>query len=52
MLSDLGGNKISYLYLIFVFTYNGENLAVVDDFVYLGVTFTRNASFVKHKNIF
>ena len=32
-----------------VFTYNGETLAVVDDFVYLGVTFTRNASFVKHK---
>ena len=35
-----------------VFTYNGENLAVVDDFVYLGVTFTRNASFVKNKNTF
>ena len=32
-----------------VFTYNGENLAVVDDFVYLGFTFTHNASFIKHK---
>ena len=31
------------------FTYNGENIAVVDDFVYLGVIFTHNASFVKHK---
>lgn len=33
-----------------VFTYNGENITVVDDFVYLGVTFTHNASFVKHKH--
>lgn len=33
-----------------VFTYNGENLVVVDDFVYLGVTFTYNGTFTKHKN--
>ena len=31
-----------------VFTYNGENIAVVDDFVYLGVTFTHNDYFTKH----
>ena len=33
-----------------VFVYNGEQIVVVDDFVYLGVTFTHNASFTKHKN--
>ena len=33
-----------------VFTYNGENIALVDDFVYLDVTFTHNVSFTKHKN--
>ena len=33
-----------------VFTYNGENIALVDDFVYLGVTFTHNVSLTKHKN--
>ena len=33
-----------------VFTYNGEQIVVVDDFVYLGVTFTHNVSFTKHKN--
>lgn len=31
-------------------TKNGENIVVVDDFVYLGVTFNHNASFAKHKN--
>ena len=33
-----------------VFTYNCENIVVVDDFVYLGVTFTHNGSFAKHKS--
>ena len=33
-----------------VITYNGEQIVVVDDFVYLGVTFTHNVSFTKHKN--
>ena len=33
-----------------VFRYNGENIALVDDFVYLGVTFTHKVSFTKHKN--
>ena len=33
-----------------VITYNGEQIVVVDDFVYLGVTFTHNASLTKHKN--
>ena len=35
-----------------VFTYNGEQIVVVDDFVYLGVTFTHNVSFTKHKITF
>ena len=32
-----------------IFTYNGENIDVVDDFVYLGVTFSHNGNFSKTK---
>ena len=32
------------------FTYHGENISVVDDFVYLGVIFTHNGTFAKHKH--
>ena len=35
---------------ILFFTYNGEDIAVLDDFVYLDLTFTHNASFGKHKS--
>lgn len=33
-----------------IFTYYGENIDVVDDLVYLGVTFTHNVCFAKHKS--
>ena len=32
------------------FIYNGENVSVVADFVYLGVIFTHNGPFAKHKH--
>ena len=32
------------------YIYNNESIAVVDDFVYLCITFTHNAYFTKHKN--
>ena len=32
-----------------IFTYNGDNIDVVDEFVYLGVTFSNNGNFSKTK---
>lgn len=32
-----------------MFRYDGENLSVVDEFIYLGVTFSSNGSFSSNK---